>query len=44
VDESAVGMYKPKLLELISPYELKNIYNVNETGFFSGITNKITHD
>jgi hypothetical protein len=38
VDESVVSVYKPKLLELISPYELKNIYNADETGlFFSGV-------
>jgi hypothetical protein len=29
VDESE---YKPKLLELISPYERKNIYNADKTG------------
>jgi hypothetical protein len=34
VDESAVSEYKPKLLELISPYEPKNIYNADETGLF----------
>jgi hypothetical protein len=28
------GIYKPKLLELISPYEPKNIYNANKTGLF----------
>jgi hypothetical protein len=32
VDESAVSEYKPKLLELISPYEPKNIYNAGKTG------------
>jgi hypothetical protein len=43
VDESVVNENKPKLLELISPYEHKNIYNADETGLlFSGITNKIT--
>jgi hypothetical protein len=31
VDESAVSEYKPKLLEMISPYEPKNIYNADET-------------
>jgi hypothetical protein len=36
VDESVVSEYKPKLLELISPYEPKNIYNAEETGFFFG--------
>jgi hypothetical protein len=41
VDESVVSEYKPKLLELSSPYEPKNIYNVDETKFFfSGITDK----
>jgi hypothetical protein len=34
VDESVVSDYKPKLLELISTYEPKNIYNADETGFF----------
>jgi hypothetical protein len=34
VDESVVSKYEPKLLELISPYEPKNIYNVDETGWF----------
>jgi hypothetical protein len=34
VDESVVSEYKPKLLELISPYEPKNIYNADETGLF----------
>jgi hypothetical protein len=29
VDESE---HKPKLLELISPYEAKNIYNADKTG------------
>jgi hypothetical protein len=33
VDESVVSEYKPKLLELISPYERKNLYNEYETGF-----------
>jgi hypothetical protein len=32
VDESVVSEDKPKLLELISSYETKNIYNVEETG------------
>jgi hypothetical protein len=36
VDESVVSEYKLKLLELISPYEPKNIYNVDKTGFFFG--------
>jgi hypothetical protein len=31
VDESVVSEYKPKLLELISPHEPKNIYNADET-------------
>jgi hypothetical protein len=26
--------YKPKLLELITPYEPKNVYNADETGLF----------
>jgi hypothetical protein len=44
VEESVVGEYKPKLIELISPYEPKNIYNADETALFLlGITNKITH-
>jgi hypothetical protein len=34
VDDSVVSEYKPKLLELISPYEPKNIYNADETGLF----------
>jgi hypothetical protein len=34
VDESVVSRYKPKLLELISPYEPKTIYNAEETGLF----------
>jgi hypothetical protein len=34
VDESVVSEYKRKLLELISPYEPKNIYKVDETGLF----------
>jgi hypothetical protein len=34
VDESVVSEYKPKLLERISTYEPKNIYNVDETGLF----------
>jgi hypothetical protein len=34
VDESVVSEYKPKLLELISPCEPKNIYNADETGLF----------
>jgi hypothetical protein len=34
VDESAANEYKPKLLELSSPYEPKNIYNVEKTGMF----------
>jgi hypothetical protein len=43
VDESVVSEYKPKLLEVISPYEPQNIYNADETGsFFSGITKKVT--
>jgi hypothetical protein len=44
VDESVMSEYKPKLPELISPYEPKNIYHADETGFFlgGGITNKIT--
>jgi hypothetical protein len=29
-----VSEYKPELLELISSYELKNIYNADETGLF----------
>jgi hypothetical protein len=43
VDENVMSECKPKLLELISPYEPKNIYSAGEAGlFFSGITNKIT--
>ena len=34
VDESVVSEWKPKVLELISPYEPKNIYNADETGLF----------
>jgi hypothetical protein len=42
VDENVVSEYKPKLLELILPYESKNIYNADESGsLFLGITNKI---
>jgi hypothetical protein len=31
VDEHVVSEYKPKLLELISPYEPRNIYNEDKT-------------
>jgi hypothetical protein len=31
VDKTIVSEYIPKLLELISPYEPKNIYNAKET-------------
>jgi hypothetical protein len=31
VDKSIVSEYVPKLLELISPYKPKNIYNAEET-------------
>jgi hypothetical protein len=34
VDESVGSEYKPKLLELITPYEPKNIYIADETGLF----------
>jgi hypothetical protein len=34
VDESVVSEYKPKLLELISPYERKSIYSAHKTGLF----------
>jgi hypothetical protein len=34
VDESVVSEYKPELLELISPYEPKNIYNADNKGLF----------
>jgi hypothetical protein len=34
MDESEVSEYKSKLLELMSPYEPKNIYNADETGLF----------
>jgi hypothetical protein len=34
VDESVVSEYKAKLLELILPYEPKNVYNADETGVF----------
>jgi hypothetical protein len=33
VDGSVVSEYKPKLLQLISPYEPENIY-IYETGLF----------
>jgi hypothetical protein len=33
VDGSVVSEYKSRLLDLISPYEPKNIYNADETGF-----------
>jgi hypothetical protein len=36
VDESVVSEYKPKLLEFISQYEPKNIYNADETGLLFG--------
>jgi hypothetical protein len=36
VDESVVSEYKPKLLELISPCEPKNIYSADETDCFFG--------
>jgi hypothetical protein len=35
-DESVVSEYKPKLLEFISPFEPRNIYNADETGLFLG--------
>jgi hypothetical protein len=35
VDESEVSEYKLKLLEFISPYEPKDIYNADERGLFS---------
>jgi hypothetical protein len=34
VDGSVMSEHKPKLLELISPYEPRNIYNTDETGLF----------
>jgi hypothetical protein len=34
VDESVLSEYKPKLLELISPYEPKNICNADKTAMF----------
>jgi hypothetical protein len=34
VDENVVSEYKPKLLELILPYEPKNIYNADEIGLY----------
>jgi hypothetical protein len=34
VDESVLSEYKPKLLELILQYEIKDIYNADETGLF----------
>jgi hypothetical protein len=34
VDENVVSEYKPKLLELISPYELKNMHNADETSLY----------
>jgi hypothetical protein len=34
VDQSVLSEYKPKLTELISPYEPENIYNADETGLF----------
>jgi hypothetical protein len=36
VDASLVGEYKPELLELISPYEPKDIYDADEIGLFFG--------
>jgi hypothetical protein len=36
VDESVVSEYKPKLLEFISPFEPKSIYNADETGLVLG--------
>jgi hypothetical protein len=42
VDESVVREYKPKPLELISPYEPKNMYNGDETGlFFRALTKSL---
>jgi hypothetical protein len=37
MDESLVSEYRPKLLELISPYELKNIRNADETVAFRAL-------
>jgi hypothetical protein len=34
VDENVVSGHKPKLLELISPHEPKNIHSADETGLF----------
>jgi hypothetical protein len=34
MDENVVSECKPKLLEMISPYEPKNIYSADETGLF----------
>jgi hypothetical protein len=39
-DESVVSEYKSKLLELISPYELRNIYNADKTVFFQALPTK----
>jgi hypothetical protein len=36
VDGSVASEYKPKLLELISPYEPKSIYNADKMGLFFG--------
>jgi hypothetical protein len=43
VDASVVSEYKTNLLrvELIHHMNPKNVYNTDETGFFSGVTNKI---
>jgi hypothetical protein len=35
-----VSEYKPKLLELISPYEPKNVYSVGETVVFRALPTK----
>jgi hypothetical protein len=34
VGESVVSLFKPKLLELITLYERKNVYNADNTGLF----------
>jgi hypothetical protein len=43
VDEGVESEYKPKLLELISPYEPKSIHNVDVTELFlRALPTKIT--
>jgi hypothetical protein len=36
VDDNEMSEHKPKMLELISPYEPNGIYNADKTGSFFG--------